>query len=192
MDLSSSPNKATSLDAERKSPATATIPTIPSASTAPSARWSSPAIDLRWTAEDQASARSYIERANKLAPRLEKMAGFYRPGEFRAPSGMLLRYQLFTPTLAPGEKHPLIVYFHGSGGQGDDNRKQVVRNTIWGTGLWLLPENQSKHPCFVLAPQTPATFIKDHTHHLPRFPPTIANTPSSASPAWSSGSLPSV
>ncbi len=61
-------------------------------------------------------------------------------------------YRLFKPE-APG-KLPLVVYLHGSGGQGDDNLKQLGLGNIFGSRVWLLPENQKKFPCYVLAPQS--------------------------------------
>jgi len=61
-------------------------------------------------------------------------------------------YRLFKPE-ATG-KLPLVVYLHGSGGQGDDNLKQLGLGNIFGTRVWLLPENQKKFPCYVLAPQS--------------------------------------
>src|SRR6267154_2334678 len=61
-------------------------------------------------------------------------------------------YRLFRPQAAG--KLPLVVYLHGSGGQGDDNLKQLGLGNIFGTRVWLLPENQKRFPCYVLAPQT--------------------------------------
>lgn len=61
-------------------------------------------------------------------------------------------YRLFKPE-ATG-KLPLVAYLHGSGGQGDDNLKHVGLGNIFGTRVWLLPENQRKFPCYVLAPQS--------------------------------------
>jgi predicted peptidase len=61
-------------------------------------------------------------------------------------------YRLFRPQ-ASG-KLPLVVYLHGSGGLGDDNLKQLGLGNIFGTRVWLLPENQKNFPCYVLAPQT--------------------------------------
>lgn len=61
-------------------------------------------------------------------------------------------YRLFRPEAAG--KLPLIVYLHGSGGLGDDNLKQLGLGNIFGTRVWLLPENQKRFPCYVLAPQT--------------------------------------
>jgi predicted peptidase len=61
-------------------------------------------------------------------------------------------FRLFRPP-ASG-KLPLVMYLHGSGGVGDDNEKQLAFGNIFGTRVWLLPENQKSHPCYVLAPQT--------------------------------------
>ena len=61
-------------------------------------------------------------------------------------------YRLFL-TQAVG-KLPLVVYLHGSGGLGDDNEKQLGLGNIFGTRVWLLPENQKDFPCYVLASQT--------------------------------------
>ena len=61
-------------------------------------------------------------------------------------------YRLFRPD-AKG-KLPLVVYLSGSGGLGDDNLKQLQFGNTFGTRVWLLPENQKKVPCYVVAPQT--------------------------------------
>jgi predicted peptidase len=37
---------------------------------------------------------------------------------------------------------------------GDDNLKQLSLGNIFGTRIWLLPENQKRFPCYVVAPQT--------------------------------------
>jgi len=67
-------------------------------------------------------------------------------------------YRLFRPE-ATG-KLPLIVYLHGSGGQGDDNLKQLGLGNIFGTRVWLLPENQKSNPCYVLVPQTDRGWVR--------------------------------
>jgi predicted peptidase len=67
-------------------------------------------------------------------------------------SDWVMPYRLFRPEAAG--KVPLVVYLHGSGGLGDDNLKQLGLGNIFGTRVWLLPENQKQFPCFVLAPQT--------------------------------------
>lgn len=64
----------------------------------------------------------------------------------------VMPYRLFRP-LGSG-KLPLVVYLHGSGGLGDDNEKQLGLGNIFGTRVWVLPENQKNFPCYVLVPQT--------------------------------------
>jgi predicted peptidase len=67
-------------------------------------------------------------------------------------------YRLFRPK-ASG-KLPLVVYLHGSGGQGDDNLRQIGLGNIFGTRVWLLPQNQKAFPCYVLAPQSDRGWVR--------------------------------
>lgn len=73
-------------------------------------------------------------------------------------SDWVMPYRLFRPE-ATGSL-PLVIYLHGSGGLGDDNEKQLGLGNIFGTRVWLLPENQKNFPCFVLAPQTDRGWIR--------------------------------
>jgi predicted peptidase len=64
-------------------------------------------------------------------------------------------YRLFTPPrLEPGRRYPLVGFLHGSGGGGTDNVKQLQGANVFGGLVWTLPENQFRHPAFVLAPQS--------------------------------------
>jgi predicted peptidase len=67
-------------------------------------------------------------------------------------SDWVMPYRLFRPQ-ADGTL-PLVVYLHGSGGLGDDNMKQLGLGNVFGTRVWLLPENQRRFPCYVVIPQT--------------------------------------
>ena len=88
-----------------------------------------------------------IEAFQKQSDGLEKKY------EARAYKGdWTMPYRLFRPQ-ASG-KLPLVVYLHGSGGLGDDNLKQLGLGNVFGTRVWLLPQNQRTFPCYVLAPQT--------------------------------------
>ncbi|HEY2392130.1 MAG TPA: alpha/beta hydrolase-fold protein [Candidatus Angelobacter sp.] len=73
-------------------------------------------------------------------------------------SDWVMPYRLFRPQ-ATG-KLPLVVYLHGSGGLGDDNEKQLQFGNVFGTRVWLLPENQKRFPCYVVVPQTDRGWIK--------------------------------
>ena len=67
-------------------------------------------------------------------------------------SDRVMPYRLFRPEAAG--KLPLVMYLHGSGGLGDDNLKQLGLGNVFGTHVWLLPENQKRFPCYVVIPQT--------------------------------------
>jgi predicted peptidase len=73
-------------------------------------------------------------------------------------SDWVMPYRLFRPEAAG--KLPLVLYLHGSGGLGDDNLKQLAFGNIFGTRVWLLPEDQKRFPCYVVAPQTDRGWIK--------------------------------
>jgi len=94
-----------------------------------------------------------IESFKKQSEGLEKKfeARTYK-GEWAIP------YRLFRPQETG--KLPLVMYLHGSGGQGDDNLKQLGLGNIFGTRVWLLPENQKKYPCYVFVPQTDRGWVR--------------------------------
>ncbi len=70
----------------------------------------------------------------------------------KASSGMTLPYRLLAPAkIAPGQKYPLVVFLHGGGERGTDNRKQLVH----GMNEFASDEVRSKYPAFVVAPQCP-------------------------------------
>jgi predicted peptidase len=70
----------------------------------------------------------------------------------------VMPYRLFRPDGAG--KRPLVVYLHGSGGLGDDNLQQLGLGNIFGTRVWLLPQNQKRFPCYVVAPQTAQGWVR--------------------------------
>ncbi len=74
---------------------------------------------------------------------------------FKDPQLGTMPYRLFVPSKYDGNnKYPIVVFLHGSGRKGSDNRRQVGTP---GATVWAEPENQAVHPCFVLAPQCPKT-----------------------------------
>ncbi len=83
----------------------------------------------------------------------EKSTGLEKHYEARVyKSDLTMPYRLFRP--AATGKLPLVLYLHGSGGLGDDNQKQLGLGNVFGTRVWLLPENQKQFPCYVVVPQT--------------------------------------
>jgi predicted peptidase len=72
-------------------------------------------------------------------------------------SGHTMPYRLFIPKgYDPSKKYPLVLWLHGSGSVGNDNRKQISSASTLGTHTWTRSENQAKYPAFILAPQCPS------------------------------------
>src|SRR5690349_10801987 len=62
--------------------------------------------------------------------------------------GNTLPYRLFIPAnYNPLVKYPLVLFLHGSGGSGSDNRKQLTDQTA--PLVFAAPENQANWPCFM-------------------------------------------
>ena len=65
-----------------------------------------------------------------------------------------LPYRLFVPAdYDPKQSYPLVLFLHGAGERGTDNRRQLSVQTA--PLVFVQPENQAKYPCFMLAPQCP-------------------------------------
>jgi predicted peptidase len=66
--------------------------------------------------------------------------------------GAKLPYLLLKPgQYDPAKTYPLVMFYHGAGERGDDNKSQ------WKNGIEVFqtPENREKYPCFIIAPQCP-------------------------------------
>jgi predicted peptidase len=86
------------------------------------------------------------------APQSERFAARL----FKSARGDTLLYRLFIPpAYETGRKYPLVLWLHGGAGRGNDNLKQITGGNASGSHVWTTPENQSKHTCFVVAPQCP-------------------------------------
>jgi predicted peptidase len=92
-----------------------------------------------------------IERFKKEAPPLVES---FEARTYRDATGETMPYRLFKPKTEPGRLYPLVLFLHGSSGSGNDNVKQLDRSNWFGSLVWALPENQRRHPCFVVAPQS--------------------------------------
>ncbi|MEE9394057.1 MAG: alpha/beta fold hydrolase [Planctomycetota bacterium] len=63
-----------------------------------------------------------------------------------------LPYRLLSPPkVEPGKRYPLILFLHGMGERGADNRAQLKYLPT----LMAAKDRQEKNPCFLLAPQCP-------------------------------------
>jgi len=65
-----------------------------------------------------------------------------------------LPYRIYVPeNYDAAKRYPLVLYLHGMGECGTDNRLQTSVNSVMET--LLEPENLAAYPCIVLAPQCP-------------------------------------
>ena len=70
-----------------------------------------------------------------------------------------LPYRLGRPTgYDPAKEYPLVIFLHGSGESGTDNKLQVSKHmgVPQGGSVFTLPANQAAYPTFFVAPQAPA------------------------------------
>jgi predicted peptidase len=70
-----------------------------------------------------------------------------------------MQYRLLKPLNSkPGERYPVIVSLHSSGGRGSDNLRQL------NTGLEILTKEQNRkdYPCYILAPQMQNSWDLQH------------------------------
>lgn len=66
--------------------------------------------------------------------------------------GHVFKYRLLTPEkIEPGRKYPLVLFLHGAGERGDDNKSQLKYLPTW----MSQPGWRGKYNCYVLAPQCP-------------------------------------
>lgn len=86
------------------------------------------------------------------APSPVDPADVFEAREFRNSGGETLRYRLLKPLDAkPGEKYPLVLFFHGAGERGDDNKLQLFH----GCRDLAADAMRRRHPAFVVVPQCP-------------------------------------
>lgn len=76
-----------------------------------------------------------------------------------------LRYNLFTPkNKEPGKQYPLIMFIPDLSVNGDDPKMALAQGI--GATVWAEPEEQAKHPCYVLAVQIPADVLLTNDDYI--------------------------
>ncbi len=79
----------------------------------------------------------------------------YRPHVFAGADGGQLPYRILEPpTIEPGKKYPLVLFLHGAGERGDDNRSQLKH----GAADFARKDRREANPAFVVFPQCPNDF----------------------------------
>ncbi len=109
------------------------------------------------SAADQAHIRGLLrerkrDTALKDGPYADMITGQFEPSE----SANGLKFQLLgNPRWKSTERAPLLIWLHGAGQSGDDNRAQMGG----ATKAFGSEESQETYPCFILAPQCPSRDI---------------------------------
>jgi predicted peptidase len=76
----------------------------------------------------------------------------FEPRQYASVAGEVLNYRLLKPKdFKPSGNYPLVIFLHGAGERGDDNKAQLVH----GMKEFCKPEWREKFKCYVLAPQCP-------------------------------------
>lgn len=75
-------------------------------------------------------------------------------------TGDTLRYNIFVPETKPGKKYPLVIFLHDASCSGQEDT-YTLRQGL-GAVIWATPEEQAKHPCFVVAPQFDEVVVDDN------------------------------
>ena len=90
----------------------------------------------------------------KQGPDVTMLMKVYEPRTFTTLDGQTMEYRLRKPAgYTPGKAYPMVVCLHGIPGEGKGNTLQLL--AAYSVGVLAKPEVQQRHPCFVLAPQSP-------------------------------------
>lgn len=85
--------------------------------------------------------------AEDAVARFEEREITFTGGEYK---DEVFRYRVLKPaTIEPGKKYPVVLFLHGAGERGEDDRKQL----LYFPELMSSEEHREKYPCFLVAPQ---------------------------------------
>ena len=97
---------------------------------------------------------------------------------YRNSRNQTMPYRLFvTPAYDKRNQYPLVLWLSGAAGRGSNNLNQISFGNVLGAHVWTTPENQTKHPCFVIAPQCPENQTWSEGHDP------VTNNPEGKEPA---------
>ena len=87
---------------------------------------------------------------------IEQREKILAPKVFKNSRGETLLYRLFIPLhYDQKKKYPLVLYLHGGGGRGNDNRKQIDGGNGNLVDFFTGDKTQVRNPSFIVAPQSP-------------------------------------
>ena len=83
----------------------------------------------------------------EVVARFEEHGHQYTGGDYK---DEVFRYRLLPPAkIEEGKTYPVVLFLHGAGERGDDNRLQL----LYLPEQMSQPEFREKYPCFLIAPQ---------------------------------------
>ncbi|MEL6252106.1 MAG: prolyl oligopeptidase family serine peptidase [Bacteroidota bacterium] len=83
---------------------------------------------------------------------MAQLYDLFKAETYKDGGGNQLLYRFLQPDeMAEGEKYPLIIFLHGAGERGDNNRAQLVHVMK----RFVSRDMRSKYPTFIMAPQCP-------------------------------------
>ncbi|MCH2183877.1 MAG: alpha/beta hydrolase-fold protein [Mariniblastus sp.] len=92
-------------------------------------------------------------------PKRKTIFDHYQARSFEGANGETIQYRLFVPpNYDAQQKYPLVLFHHGGGGTGADNRANLEGACV---REWYLPDSQKDYPCIIVAPQIPSKTKKD-------------------------------
>jgi predicted peptidase len=80
------------------------------------------------------------------------ISGLFEARTYKSLKNGTMPYRLMKPaSYDTSKKYPLVLFLHGVGERGTDNRKQLVV----GLNIFADPKRIDRYPCFIAAPQCP-------------------------------------
>ncbi len=84
----------------------------------------------------------------------------YEPFSYKSSNGITINYRMISPDTtkiieSEGRNYPLIVFMHGIGERGDDNKKQLEH----GGDLFSSSTARQSYPAYVIFPQCPNNYF---------------------------------
>ncbi|NQU88319.1 MAG: dienelactone hydrolase family protein [Mariniphaga sp.] len=103
---------------------------------------------------------------SKLQSVSEVTVDDYEAHVFTSSKGDTISYRLFVPLgYDADKKYPLVLFHHGGGGSGNDNKRQIEGPC---PKEWAGPERQKNNPCFIVAPQIPGNRSRERENQPDR------------------------
>ena len=88
----------------------------------------------------------------------------FQAESFTAPGLGKMPYRLLEPeSYDKSKKYPLVLFLHGWGERGTDNKKQLAQVG----SFFLKAESRKKYPCFVVVPQANGSWLQNPTFERP-------------------------